>query len=198
VTLDPAATNAGFSGPLIQFDSTTVVPGGSAPSSGPGVVPAAPKNGTMLRIVFEAEPVGGPTPAAPTLTNALEHIYINNWSAVNDLILAQFTGPGNDSCSGLTTSLDIEYTADHELMAEWRLAISTAASIPGGTPVLPSGTVPRGAVGGVPPGPNPPLHIDITTWPACSYTLSLTTRRMLTDGEDEDPGHPNPITFCKD
>jgi hypothetical protein len=198
VTLDPTATNGGFSGPLIRFKSATVVPGGTAPSSGPGVAPADPKNGTMLRIVFEAEPVTGPTLSTPTLTNELEHVYVNNWTAVNDLTLAQFTGPGNNSCSGLTTSLDIEYTADHELMAAWSLGISTAASIPGGPPVLPSGTVPRGSVGGVPPGPNPPLHLDISTWPACSYILSLTTRRMLTDGENDDSGHTNLVTFCKD
>lgn len=198
VTIDPAATNGGFSGPLIRFDSTTVVPGGAAPSSGPGVAPAAPKNGTMLRIVFEAEPVGGATLANPTLSNELERIYINNWSDVNELTLAQFTGPGSDSCSELTASLDIEFTADHELMAAWSLGISSAASIPGGPPILPSGTAPRGGVGGVPPGPNPPLHLDISAWPACSYTLSLSTRRMLTDGENEDSGHTRQVTFCKD
>ena len=154
--------------------------------------------GTMLRIVFEAEPVSGATVSTPTLTNELENIYVNNWSDVNDLTIAQFTGPGNNSCSGLTTNLDIKYTADHELMAAWGLAISTAAMIPGGTPVLPSGTAPRGSVGGVPPGLTPPLHQNISTWPACSYTLSLTTRRMLTDGETDDSGHTNPLTFCKD
>ena len=194
VTMDPAATNGGFSGPLLQFASATVVPGGSAPTSGPGVpiLPVNQKNGTMLRIVFEAEPVGGPTGSTPTLTNELPKLYVNNWSDVNDLMLAQFTGSGNTLCSGLTTDLDIKYTADHELMAEWSLNISTAAasSIPGGVPALPSGAVPRGGFG--------TQHLDISTWPACSYTVSLTTRRMLTDGEDEDLGHANSLTFCKD
>lgn len=198
VTMDPAATNGGFSGPLLQFASATVVPEGIAPSSGPGVAPADPKNGTMLRIVFEAEPTTGHTPSSPTLTNELPKLYVNNWSDVNDLTIAQFNGPGNDSCSGLTTSLDIEYTADHELLAFWGLAIHTHATIPGGTPVLPSGTAPRGSVGGVPPGLAPPLHQNISTWPACSYTVSLTTRRMLTDGENDDSGHANLLTFCKD
>lgn len=192
VTMDPAATNGGFSGPLLRFASATVVPGGSAPSSGPGVsiLPINQKNGTMLRIVFEAEPITGPTILSPTLTNELAHIYVNNWSDVNDLNLAQFIGVGNTSCSGLTNSLDILYTADHELMAEWSLGISTAASIPGGVPALPSGTVPRGGVGTQP--------LNISTWPACSYTVSLRTRRKLTDGEIEDSGHTNPLTFCKD
>ena len=190
VTVDPTATNGGFSGPLLRFVSGTVVPGGTAPSSGPGVSPASPKNGTMMRIVFEAEPVTGPTVSSPTLTNELAHIYVNNWSDVNDMNLAQFIGGGNTPCSGLTNSLDILYTADHELMAEWRLGISTAAIIPGGVPALPFGTVPRGGVG--------TESLNISTWPACSYTVSLTTRRALTDGEIEDSGHTNSKTFCKD
>jgi hypothetical protein len=189
VTMDPAATNQGFSGPLVRFASETVVPGGAAPSSGPGVLPTSPKNGTMLRIVFEAEPVSGPTSAAPTLTNELAHLYVNNWSDVNDLNLAQFTGPGNTPCSALTNNLDIMYTTDHELLAAWSLGISTAASIPGGVPVLPSGVGPRGAAA---------THsLTISTWPACSYRVTLTTRRMLTDGEIDDSGHTNLITFCK-
>ena len=190
VTLDPSATNQGFSGPLLRFASATVLPGGTAPSSGPGVPPAVPKNGNMIRIVFEAEPVTGSTVSSPTLTNELPNLYVNNWSDVNHLNLAQFIGAGNTACSGLADSLDILYTADHELMAAWSLGISTAASIPGGVPALPSGTVPRGGVGTHP--------LNISTWPKCSYTVSLTTRRMLTDGEIDDSGHTNPLTFCKD
>lgn len=189
VTVEPTATNGGFSGPLLRFASATVVPGGAAPSSGPGVSPAAPRNGTMMRIVFEAEPVTGPSASLPTLTNELARIYVNNWSDVNDMNLAQFIGVGNTPCSGLTSSLDILYTADHELMAAWSLGISSAASVPGGVPVLPSGIVPRGGVG--------TQSLNIASWPACSYTVTLTTRRMLTDGETEAPGNPNSRTFCK-
>lgn len=189
VTMDPAATNQGFSGPLVRFASGTVVPGGSAPSSGPGVAPASPKNGTMFKIVFEAEPISGPTASSPTLTNKLDKLYVNNWSDVNDIGLTEFTSPGATPCSGLTNDLDIKYTADHELMAAWNLSISTAAT-PNPVPaVLPSGNVPRGTAA--------TLHLDISTWPACSYTVSLSTRRMLTDGEIEDSGHPNSLTFCK-
>ena len=190
VEMDPTTTNGGFSGPLLKFVSMTVVPGGTSPSSGPGVSPADPKNGTMLRIVFEAEPVTGPTIVSPTLTNELAKLYVNNWSAVNDLNLFQFIGVGNTPCSGLANSLDILYAADHELMASWSLHISTAAIIPGGDPVLPSGTIPRGGVG--------TEHLDISTWPKCSYSVTLKTRRMLTDGETDDPTAPNTLTFCKD
>lgn len=189
VTMDPAATNGGFSGPLLRFASTTVVPGGGAPSSGPGVAPASPKNGTMLRIVFEAEPTTGPAISTPTLTNQLDNIYVNNWSDVNDLNLAQFMGPGNTPCSGLTNALDIMYTSDHELMAAWNVDVSSAAAFPAIAPPLPSGTTPRGAAA--------TRSLNIAAWPACSYRVTLTTRRMLTDGEIEDSGHTNLVTFCK-
>ena len=190
VPVDPAATNGGFSGPLLRFDSNAVVPGGAAPGNGPGNAVSSPKNGQTVRIVFEAEPVTGATGATPTLTNSLERLRINNWSDVNLLGLAQFSGPGNTPCSGLSTALDIQYTTDHELLAAWSLGISTSASVPGGIPVLPSGIGPRGAAN--------TFHLDISTWPACSYLVALSTRRMLTDGETDDSGHTSYVTFCKD
>jgi len=200
--MDPAATNGGFSGPLLRFDSTTVVPGGGAPSSGAGVPvpPAAQKSGTMLRIVFEAEPVSGHTPANPTLTNELPKLYVNNWSDVNDLNLLQFTGPGNTPCSGLTNNLDILYTADHELMAAWSVGVSSAAFPPSGVPPLPPGVSWPAGPSVAHPGPRgeaATFSLNIGTWPACSYKVTLTTRRMLTDGEIEDTGHTNLVTFCK-
>lgn len=190
VTMDPTATNGGFSGPLMLFASTSVVPGGTAPNSGAGVAvtPAAQKNGTMLRIVFEAEPTSGATSTTPTLTNQLDNVYINNWSDVNELNLEQFVTSGN-ACTGLTNNLDILYTADHELMAAWNVDISSAAPIPPIAPPLPSGTTPRGEFG--------TRNLNITTWQPCSYRVTLTTRRKLTDGEDDDTGHTNLLTFCK-
>ena len=194
VPIDPSATNGGFSGPLLRLDSNSIVPGGLAPGNPPLGVPgtavATPESGTKARIAFQAEPVSGATVSTPTLTNELENIYINNWSDVNVLGLAQFSGAGNSPCSGLTNALDIKYTADHELLAGWSLGISTSATVPGGIPVLPSGTVPRGAAG--------TFHIDITAWPSCSYLVSLSTSRKLTDGETDDSGHTSYVTFCKD
>jgi hypothetical protein len=85
---------------------------------------------------------------------------------------------------------NILYTTDHELMAGWRISISTTAEIPGGVPVLPSGVGPRGGFGN--------HHVDITTWLACSYLVGLTTRKSLTDGENDDPDASSWVTFCKD
>jgi len=196
VTIDPAATNGGFSGPLLRLASATVVAGGGAPSSGPGVAPADPKIGAKIRIVFEAEPTTGATALTPTLTNELPNIYINNWSDVNDLNLAQFIGTGNTPCSGLGSSLDIMYTADHELMAAWGVGISSAAAIPPIVPPLPSDTAPPPVA--TPRGAAATRHLDISAWAKCSYMVTLATRRMLTDGEIDDSGHTNWVTFCKE
>jgi hypothetical protein len=40
------------------------------------------------------------------------------------------------------------------------------------------------------------FHQDISTWPTCSYSVVLSTRRRLTDGLDDDQGKSNLKTFC--
>lgn len=202
VTMPPDATNQGFSGALLRLNSTSLAPGGVAPGPGAGnpVLPANQKNGLDFEIIYEAEPVSGPAPTGPTLTNALDRIHINNWIEVAELSLDQFTAPGADACSGITNAVDIRYTMDHELVADWRLSISTSASIPGGTPVLPGlGTPP------VPPdefatsrGGNGVVHLNTTTWPECAYAVIFSRRLKLTDGEIDDSGRaPMVALFCK-
>jgi hypothetical protein len=147
----------------------------------------------MLQIRFEAEPIGGATIANPTLHNELQKVYINNWPDVNALNLEEFVAAGN-ACEGLTTHLGIQYTADHELMLGWSVGISSAAPAP--FPPMPSG----GSTRPIPPGASsgiPAPAIDITAWPRCSYRVTLSTRRKLTDGEIDDTGHTNELTFCK-
>jgi hypothetical protein len=193
VTVDPAATNQGFSGPLLLFNSASVVPGGIAPSSGASNPPADPKQGTMLSIVFQAEPTGGHDAPHPTLTNDLPKIYVNNWSAVMDLGLVEFEAPGATSCSALTTDLHIKYTTHHEMLGWWGLGISSAAAIPG-APL----TLPHGPTGPAPHGDHGTEHLNISTWLPCSYVISLGTWRKLTNGETDDSGTSTQITFCKD
>jgi hypothetical protein len=183
IPVDQNGLDSGFYGPLLRFKSDTVVTGGVAPGSGAGTAPVDPKNGTSISIIFEAGPVG----SAATFSNSLPNIYINNWSQVSELDLTEFHGPGATSCSEITSDLDIQYTADHELMATWNMGISSHAAFP--PPVLPGGTGPRGGVG--------TQHLDVSTWPACSYLVSLTTRRSLTDGEIDDSGATTWLTFCK-
>jgi hypothetical protein len=184
VIVDQNAIDDGFHDFLMRFDSTGAVAGGGAPGNGAGNNVVSKKNGVKIKLIFEAKPVSSGGPA--TFRDELPVIYINNWSEVSLLDITQFHGGGADSCTPLDASLDIQYTTDHELMASWGLSISTAASVV--IPVLPGGTGPRGGFG--------TEHLNISTWPPCSYTVSLGTRRSLTDGENDDPGRSVNMTFC--
>jgi len=188
IKVDQKSLDGGFYGPLIKFKSAVAVPDGPLSHSGAGkpVAPADQKNGVALKLIFEAEPIGGGT---PTFREELPKILINNWNEVRLLDLKQFHESGADSCTPLTNKLNILYTADHELMRNWDIKITTAAS---GVmiPTLPSGTGPRGGDGD--------KFVDISTWPSCSYLVWLTTRRALTNGETDDSGRDKPpISFCK-
>lgn len=193
VIVDPLVTNGALSGPLVRFISSTAVPGGASTSPGDsaGNPPASPKNGTPIRIVFEAEPVGGATIAGPLLTNELSKILINNWVEVNLLNLVQFSA---GCCTPIGDNLDIEYTTDHELMRSWSLGISSCASTLGWVPpALPSGpTVPH------PRGDAGTAGLSTVGWPGCSYIVQLSTTRSVTDGEQDDTGRTNYLTFCID
>ena len=195
VIVDPSVTNGALSGTLIGFLSSVAVPGGDPTSAGDsaGNPPVSPKNSTVLRIIFEAEPTGGPTSASPKLSNELSRILINNWAALRELAITQF---GSDCCTPLTNQLGVKYTTDHDLMRSWSVGISSCASTHGwSAPSLPSGPNsshpnPRGDAG--------TDNINIGNWPGCSYLMSLTTVLALTYGEDDDPGATNWITFCID
>ncbi len=39
-------------------------------------------------------------------------------------------------------------------------------------------------------------HEDISAWPTCSHTVTLSTRRRLTTGLSDGPSRPNSKTFC--
>ena len=202
VAMPPDATNQGFSGPLLRLNSSALAPGGDPPGTGAGnAVPAAiQQSGLDFEIVYEAEPVTGPAATGPMLSNSLDRIHINDWIEVAEFSLDQFTAPGASPCSGITNVVDIRYTMDHELVRDWRLSLSTSATIPGGTPVLPGLTTPP-----VPPdefasvrGGNGVVHLNTTTWPQCAYAVIFTRRLKLTDGENDDSGRsPMVAVFCK-
>jgi hypothetical protein len=40
-------------------------------------------------------------------------------------------------------------------------------------------------------------HVDVSSWPSCSYIVSLSSRRSLTNGEQDDPSNQSIKTFCK-
>jgi hypothetical protein len=196
VQVDVSALDDGFDGWLMGFSSSVAFPGGYP---APGVLAGAPvpglsqRNGADAAIIFQATRIntipavnGG---AAPDFTNQLARIHINNWDEVNLLDLQQFLNPGMTACSPLSNDLDILYTVDHELLADWHFGLTTASGMtltmpPSGPDVL----HPRGNAG--------TFHQDISTWPMCSYALTLSTSRRLTDGLKDDLGKVNQKTFC--
>lgn len=193
ITVDPNALGAAFNGALIGFKTTVPFPDGDpAPGVAAGVqVPAGNlKNGVDIAIIFEATRVGGPV-SPPDYTNSLGRIHINNWNEVTLLDLLQFHSGGGSPCSPLSTDLDIEYTTDHELMADWGITVETAATIP--ALALPSGTSTRAAGANIAFGTH---HEDISTWPTCSYLVRLSFRRALTTGLIDDDEDSIIKTFC--
>ncbi len=194
IEVDTDALGSAFNGALIGFDSNARFPGGAAGASvaaGAQLPFADLRSGVDATIVFEATRVGGPT-APPDHSNALSRIHINNWGQVQLLDLLQFHTGGSTSCSELGDELDIEYSADHELMLQWSLGINSAAL---GSPLaLLNGTATRSGAAHSVFGVH---HIDISTWQPCSYTVTLSTQRALTDGLTDDLGSSLPVTFCK-
>lgn len=194
ITVDANALDDAFDGWLMGFSSPAAFPGGDpAPGvlAGTAVPGGNQKNGVDCAIIFQASRVstiaavnGG---AAPDYTNQLAKIHINNWDEVSLINLLEFAG--GLRCSPVTNQLHIQYTTDHELMAQWSIDLVTAAVI-APAPTFPSGTGPRGSAG-------TDLH-NTTKWPSCSYLLRLHTRRSLTDGllADPDKWEGSFLTFC--
>lgn len=198
VAMPPDATNQGFSGTLLRINSAALVPGGvpPAPNAGDPVLPANQRLGVDIEIAFEAAPVSGP---GLVIGNSMPRMHVNNWIEVAQFNLDQFTAPGATPCSGISNAVDIRYTMDHELVADWRLDISTSASIPGGTPVLPRLGLPPAAGQFVSVrGGHGLVHLDTTAWPQCAYMVTFTRMLKLTDGETDDSGRGGvAAVFCK-
>lgn len=196
VLVDQAALDDAFSGYLMGFNSVAgVVPNGAAPTSvlaGTEVPVAEQKTGVDCAIIFQATRVSTiaavNTGTAPDYTNQIAKVRINNWDQVALLDLLQFHIPGGTPCSPLSTELDIEYSVDHELIRDWSISLTTAAPGVSLTSPPPPPSTPRGGFG--------THHEDISGWPTCSYTVTLTTRRRLTNGLTDDPNWPKPKTFC--
>lgn len=186
IAVDQDALDGGFYGPLVRLDSTKVVPGGTAPGSGAGNPPADPKTGTTVTLIFETTT----DPSDPTQTvrqSDTVDVRFNNWTEVRQLDLQEFLGGGAGSCTGLTTTVTPKYTVNHEVVAAWSLSMTSAAA-PWSAPALPSGT---SSVAATHPA------IPVAAWPPCSYVVRLSSRRALTDGEDNDSGNTSIVTFCK-
>ncbi|MBW4520767.1 MAG: hypothetical protein KME16_13825 [Scytolyngbya sp. HA4215-MV1] len=199
VTVDPNVHSGRFGLDLMRFNSPQAVPGGAAPENGAGVAPSAPQNGTALKLIFEAGTVDG-TVNFPK--DELAKIYINNWNEVRQANLAQFQAPGADSCSELTTALDILYTVDHELISSWSLGIGGASPNAPGQVLPPFPPVAPDVVPPLPPLPTVrggagKISFNISSWASCSYTVTLASVRRLTNGLSDDDTNNTTLTFCK-
>jgi hypothetical protein len=189
IRVDQLAVDGGFQGPLMRFVTGAAFPDGNATSPGDvaGDPPSVMRNGRAVRVIFET--ATDPTDASTINRQMLEAVlYVNNWTEVRLLDLEQFISGGAGSCTPIVDDVDILYTVDHELLHGFSTAISTAA--PGVVvPPLPNGTGPRGGEG--------MHHVDVSSWPSCSYIVSLSSRRSLTNGEQDDPSNQSIKTFCK-
>ena len=189
VDQSPNLLDNGFYGTLMGFRSHVAQPGGTPPLPGAGNDPApVQENGKILKIIFET--TTDPTNPALFQRQILQaHILVNNWVEVRQLDIKQFSTGSAGSCTDLTSDLNILYTADHELMRDWKVTINSAATFAVPPPPLPSGVGPRGGFGD--------RYIDISSWPSCSYRVWLTTQRALTTGETDDDADSTLVTFCK-
>jgi hypothetical protein len=165
---------------LLRIDSTALVPGGAAPGNGAGNPVAAPRNGKVVEIVFQTTTnPGSDVQEYEQVQRAT--LLVNNWEEVRLLSVQEFEL--GTPCDKLTSTLTIKYTVDHQLLNNFSLSTS------GPSGPLPSGNAPRGG--------NATVPVNISAWPTCAYSLSLSSRRSLTDGEGNDDQDQATIIFCK-
>lgn len=202
VRVDQECHDGGFYGDLMWFNSNAAVPGGNAaePGDTAGNGPSNPKNGAPVTLIFETatDPADTSTYERQTLE---AHVLVNNWVEHRQLQLVKPTAGGGtttDPCAPVSgSSVDAEYTVDHELLRSWSLRLSANN---GWSPPPPSGPGPDGPTSADPRG-----DADTHTFalgpdaggPAhCSHTVTLSTRLRLTNGETDDPGATSHDTFC--
>jgi hypothetical protein len=127
------------------------------------------------------------------------HIYVNNWNEINMLKLEELFAGGSGGCNPVSAHAHVDFTADHELIADWSLSIASAA-VPGGITINHagvSGNTPRGNFDKFDLAGAGETTPAFAAWPSCAYSMVLTTRRKLTNGEQNDNSHPNQVIFCR-
>ena len=186
----------GVAGSIMGLATAALAPAGTPAnvSAGAAVPPAQQLNGRFFKLIFEVARTDD-TPL-PTYGRTLARLHVSNHEEVSELGIAEL-GASGVGCSPLNNSLTVKHTVDHELLDFWSIDVSSAA-FPPYPPAPPSPPFPNILSGTAPRGGNGTTPIDISSWLPCSYTVSLTTRRALTDGLNDDSGRTKPITFCID
>jgi hypothetical protein len=190
-------TYAGFYSGFMDLESETIAAGqnpdvGFLPADIGAPIPAsATLNGSNVTLTFEATRTSTPTPPDYQQTPVL--IRVNNNAEVNELYFKQFFGP-EGCCTPISSGLDVLVSVDHEEMGSFSLVVTSCALT---TPITlwpvstPPATVTLDARGGYGSFP-----LDTSSFPACSYTVTLTTSPLLTTGIVNRASDPNPLTFC--
>ncbi len=212
ITVDPGSVTGGFR-PLLVFDSTQAVPGGTPlpagtpgrGSSAPGCVPAgspvpasSQKAGMDMAIIFQATRV---TVSTIDYSNALAKIRVNNWVEVSELDFAEFS---TGCCTPIDKTLHVEFTVDHEELnaGTWSLTITSCCgtSAPGNiTPPYPPAPLPVGytvSFTASDRGASGEILEDTSAWGNCSYTAELDTTPKLTTGLIDRGTLTNSLTFA--
>lgn len=194
-------TYAGFFSGFLSLDSTTVVAGSNpntgfpASQIGLAIPSAATLDGANVVMTFEATRTSTPSPPDYQQTPLL--IRLNNNFEVNELNFKQFAMGAEGCCTPIAGDLTVLVSVDHEEMGPWSVVISSCA--------LPSDVM----LWQAPPPPPPPATLTLTarggygsldqsttSYPPCSYTVTLTTTPLLTDGINNRSSYPNSLTFC--
>ena len=180
--------------------SNAIAPAGAPAVVNPGdPVPSSQQlNGKDIRLIFEVARTDG-TPL-PSYTQVLQKLHVSNHSQVMRLGVMEL-GSAGVGCNAINNTVTLGYTVDHELIDAWSVKFESAAfsTFSPVTPVNPfvSGTTPRGAhAKPVIPITNPAN--PAANWPACSYLVTLSSSRALTDGISDDPTASTQVTFCID
>ena len=202
IRVDQAGLDNGFYGPLLWVNTNTIVAGGNAnnPGDQAGNLPGTPKNGKKVLFAFQTTD----DPSNPASVHFQEQsikaaTYINNWEEVRMITLDELTAGGGGGCNPVTTHAHVNYTADHELIAEWTMYASSAA-IPGGISILApgtAGTTPRGNADTIDFAVAGTVSPAFNTWLSCAYRLGIHTRRKLTNGEGNDDTSWAELIFCR-
>jgi hypothetical protein len=190
-------TYAGFYSGFMDFDSETVVSaadpdvGFPVADIGDPIPASAALNGSNVVLTFEATRTSTPTPPDYQQTPVL--IRVNNNDEVNEVNFQAFLGP-DGCCTPISGVLTVLFSADHEEMGSFSLVI-TSCGLTAPITLWPVSTPPasvtidaRGGYGSFPQ--------STSGFPACSYTVTLTTIPLLTTGIVNRSPDPNPLTFC--
>ena len=190
-------TYAGFFSGFLDLNSGTIEVGQNPDTGfaltdiGQPIPASATLNGVNVTLTFEATRISSAAP--PDYQQAPVLIRLNNNDEVNELYFQQFLSGAEGCCTPISTDVTVLFSVDHEEMGPYSLVVSSCALSPSVT-LLPTATPPatvtldaRGGYGSI--------DYPITTGP-CSYTVTLTTTRLLTTGIDNASSDPNPLTFC--